>query len=113
MDATRIKQVGGTGDDWRVHLAYDLRACHLIQVHVTDKHTAESLQHFQLQRFDLLIADRGYGYRKNIAYAYQQQNYVILRSKMSLSCLLVAIVDSADVGYPCGEYSIVSAPLAA
>jgi len=44
--------------------AYDLRESRLIQVHVTDKHTAESLQHFQLQRFDLLIADRGYGYQQ-------------------------------------------------
>lgn len=79
VDATRLKQVGGTGDDWRVHSAYDLRASRLLQIVVTDQHTAESLQHFQLQCYDLLIADRGYGYRKNIAYAYQQHAYVILR----------------------------------
>jgi hypothetical protein len=79
VDATRLKECGGTGDDWRVHSDYNLRESLLIQVHVTDKHTAESLQHFQLQRYDLLIADRGYGYRKNIAYAYKQQAYVILR----------------------------------
>jgi hypothetical protein len=88
VDGTRLKQVGGTGDDWRVHSAYDVRASRLIQVHVTDKHTAESLQHFQLQRIDLLIADRGYGYRKNIAYAYQQQAYVILRFVPSTCPLL-------------------------
>jgi hypothetical protein len=88
VDGTRLKQVGGTGDDWRVHSAYDLRVNRLIQVHVTDKHTAESLHHFQLQRFDLLIADRGYGYRKNIAYAYQQQSYVILRFVPSTCPLL-------------------------
>ena len=88
VDGTRLKQMGGTGDDWRVHSAYDLRESRLIQVHVTDKHTAESLQHFQLQRFDLLIADRGYGYRKNIAYAYQQQAYVILRFVPSTCPLL-------------------------
>jgi len=88
VDGTRLKQVGGTGDDWRVHSAYDVRASRLIQVHVTDKHTAESLQHFQLQRFDLLIADRGYGYRKNIAYAYQQQAFVILRFVPSTCPLL-------------------------
>jgi hypothetical protein len=88
VDGTRLKQVGGTGDDWRVHSAYDVRASRLIQVHVTDKHTAESLQHFQLQRFDLLIADRGYGYRKNIAYVYQQQAYGILRFVPSTCPLL-------------------------
>ncbi len=97
VDATRIKQVGGTGDDWRVHSAYDLRASRLIQVHVTDKHTAESLQHFQLQRFDLLIADRGYGYRKNIAYAYKQQAYVILRFVPSTCPLLDRYGQPLDV----------------
>jgi len=88
VDATRLKQIGGTGDDWRAHTAYDLRASCLIQVHVTDKQTVESLQHFQLQRFDLLIANCGYGYRKNITYAYQQQAYVILRFVPSTCPLL-------------------------
>jgi len=37
VDATRLKQRGGTGDDWRAHCAYDLRESRLIQVHVTDK----------------------------------------------------------------------------
>jgi len=97
VDATRLKQVGGTGDDWRVHSAYDLRESLLIQVHVTDKHTAESLQHFQLQRFDLLIADRGYGYRKNIAYACQQQAYVILRFVPSTCPLLDRYGQPLDV----------------
>ena len=97
VDATRLKQVGGTGDDWRVHSAYDVRESRLIQVHVTDKHTAESLQHFQLQRFDLLIADRGYGYRKNIAYAYKQQAYVILRFVPSTCPLLDRYGQPLDV----------------
>jgi hypothetical protein len=97
VDATRLKQVGGTGDDWRVHSAYDLRESLLIQVHVTDKHAAESLQHFQLQRFDILIADRGYGYRKNIAYAYQQQAYVILRFAPSTCPLLDRCLQPLDI----------------
>jgi len=97
VDGTRLKQIGGTGDDWRVHSAYDLRASRLIQVHVTDKHTAESLQHFHLQRFDILIADRGYGYRKNISYAYQQQAYVILRFVPSTCPLLDRYDQPLDV----------------
>ena len=97
VDGTRLKQVGGTGDDWRVHCAYDVRASCLIQVHVTDKHTAESLQHFQLQCFDILIADRWYGYRKNIAYAYQQQAYVILRFVCSACPLIDRYGQSLDI----------------
>jgi hypothetical protein len=97
VDATRLKQRGGTGDDWRVHSAYDLRESLLIHVLVTDKHTAESLQHFQLQCFDLLIADRGYGYRKNIAYAYQQRAYVILRFVPSTCPLLDRYSQPLDI----------------
>lgn len=97
VDATRLKQMGGTGDDWRVHSAYDVRARRLIQVHVTDQHTAESLQHFQVQRYDLLIADRGYGYRKNIAYMYQQQAYGILRFVPSTCPLLDRYGQPLDV----------------
>jgi len=97
VDATRIKEVGGTGDDWHVHSAYDLRASCLIQVHITDQHTAESLQHFHLQPFDLLIADRGYGYRKNIAYAYQQRAYVILRFAPSTCPLLDQRLQPLDI----------------
>jgi Transposase DDE domain len=97
VDATRLKQRGGTGDDWRVHCAYDLRESRLIQILVTDKHTAESLQHFQVQRFDLVIADRGYGYRKNIAYAYQQQAYVLLRFAPSTCPLLERYGQPLDI----------------
>jgi hypothetical protein len=32
IDATRLKEPGGTGDDWRLHTAYDLRAGRLVQV---------------------------------------------------------------------------------
>ena len=97
VDGTRLKEVGGSGDDWRVYSGYDVHASRLIQVHVTDKHTAESLQHFQLRCFDLLIADRGYGYRKNIAYAYQQQAYVILRLVPSTCPLLDRYGQPLDV----------------
>jgi hypothetical protein len=97
VDATRLKQVGGNGDDWRVHSAYDLRESRLIQILVTDQHTAESLQHFRLQHYDLLIADRGYGYRKNIAYAYQQRAYVILRFAPSTCPLLDLRLQPLDI----------------
>jgi hypothetical protein len=74
-----------------------LRESRLIQILVTDKHTAESLEHFQLQHFDLLVADRGYGYRKNIAYAYKQQAYVILRFVPSTCPLLDSYGQLLDV----------------
>src|SRR2546430_6507394 len=37
VDASCLRQPGGTGDDWRLHLAYDLRAGRMHQVCVTDR----------------------------------------------------------------------------
>ena len=31
IDATRLRQIGGTGDEWRVHLAYDLLAGRMVR----------------------------------------------------------------------------------
>ncbi len=61
MDASTLKQIGGTGDDWRLHTGYDLLAGRLDQVHITDRSTGEKLAHFDLQAGDIVVADRGYG----------------------------------------------------
>jgi hypothetical protein len=73
IDATRLAHPGGTGDDWRLHTAYDLLAARLVQVTLTDHHSAESLAYFALDVGDIVVADGGYGYRKHIAAVVQQQ----------------------------------------
>ena len=62
-----------TGDDWRLHTAYDVQAARLVQLTLTDQHGAEGLHHFALQPGDIAVADGGYGYRKHIAAVVQQQ----------------------------------------
>jgi hypothetical protein len=79
VDATRLRQIGGTGDDWRTHLAYDLLAARMSQVVVSDRKGAEQLAHFALQAGDIVVADNGYGYRKHLAYARGQHSDVVLR----------------------------------
>jgi Transposase DDE domain len=37
VDARTLRQPGGTGDDWRLHVAYDFTAGRLEQVRVTDR----------------------------------------------------------------------------
>ena len=44
VDASPLGQPGGPGADWRLHLAYDLLASRMQQVHVTDRHGGE---HFE------------------------------------------------------------------
>jgi hypothetical protein len=79
VDATRLAQLGGSGDDWRVHLVYDLLAARMGQVVVTDQKGAEQLAHFDPQPRDILVGDCGYGYRKNVAFARTQQADSVLR----------------------------------
>ena len=79
VDATRLAQLGGCGDDWRVHLVYDLLAARMGQVVVTDQHGAEHLAHFDPQPGDILVGDCGYGYRKNIAFARTKQADTVVR----------------------------------
>jgi len=79
VDATRLRQPGGCGDDWRVHSGYDLLAGRLSEVTVTDQHTGESLAHFHLQPTDIVVADNGYGYRSNVAIVVKQQADAVLR----------------------------------
>jgi hypothetical protein len=79
IDATRLKEPGGSGDDWRVHLGYDLLAGRLLDVKVSDGHTAEGFTLFVVQAGDLLVADRGYCRRKQLAYVLQAGAQVVVR----------------------------------
>ncbi len=79
IDATHVNQPGGKGGKWRLHQAYDLLSGRLCQITITDRHRAESLEHFALQPGDLVVADQAYGYRSSVAQAQQQQAQVVLR----------------------------------
>jgi len=79
IDATRLRHPGGTGDDWRVHCAYDCTAGRLDEVVVTDQHRAERLAHCTLRPGAIAGADHGEGYRSSVAPAVRQGAEVVLR----------------------------------
>jgi hypothetical protein len=79
VDASTLGQPGGTGDDWRLHLAYDLTVGRMHQVRVTDRHGGEHLAQYTWQAGDVIVADRGYGYRRSVATAVRQQADVVVR----------------------------------
>src|SRR5512132_4217124 len=79
VDASCLGQPGGTGDDWRLHLAYDLMAGRLHQVCVTDRRGGEHLGRYRWQAGEVIVADRGYGYRRSVALAMRQQADVVVR----------------------------------
>jgi hypothetical protein len=73
VDASCLHQPGGTGDDWRLHLAYDLLAGRMHQVGVTDRRGGEHLARDRWQAGAVLVADRGDGDRRSVAMAVRQQ----------------------------------------
>jgi hypothetical protein len=79
VEASCLGQPGGTGDDWRLPLAYDFTAGRLGQVQVTDRRGGEHLGRYQWQRDEVIVADRGYGSRRSVALAVRQHADVILR----------------------------------
>src|SRR5918911_2045922 len=79
VDASTLGQPGGTGDDWRLHLAYDLLAGRMHQVSVTDRHGGEHLERYRWHAGEVIVADRGYGYRRSVATAVRHQADVVVR----------------------------------
>src|SRR5438105_1027170 len=73
VDASCLRQPGGTGADWRLHLAYDLLAGRMHQVCVTDRRGGEHLARYRWLAGEVIVADRGYGYRRSVATRRQQQ----------------------------------------
>ncbi len=79
VDASTLGQPGGTGDDWRLHLAYDFTVGRMSQGRVTDRHGGEHLAQSTWQAGDVIVADRGYGSRRSVATAVRQQADVVVR----------------------------------
>ena len=79
VDATMVGTPGGNGDEWRLHTAYDFSVGRLSEVVLGDRHSGEHLDHYTLQAGDIVVADSGYGYRRNLSTARQAGADVVLR----------------------------------
>ena len=97
IDATRLKEPGGSGDDWRVHLGYDLLAGRLLDVKVSAGHTAQGFTLFALQGGDLVVADRGDCRRKQLAYVLQAGAHLVVRLAVQQGPLLDAHGEPCEV----------------
>jgi hypothetical protein len=79
VDARPLGQPGGTGDDWRLPRAYDFLAGRMHQGCVTDRYGGEHLERYRWHPGEVIVADRGYGYRRSGAPARRQQADVVVR----------------------------------
>lgn len=79
LDATSITRAGKKGSDYRVHLGLDLQSNHIDSIELTSDKKAESLERFKIRPGEILVGDRGYGYRSGLAYAARQGAFFVVR----------------------------------
>ena len=97
VDASMLGQVGQSGDAWRLHLAFDLVAGRVGQVHLTDRYTGERLEHYALLPGDLVLLDAGYGYRSTLVTAQRSGADVLCPFTPSTCPLLSSSGQALDV----------------
>lgn len=79
IDGSTVQVPGAKGTSYRLHLGWDWLTQTIVELRVTDVHTGESLQLYDLQAGDVVIADRGYARLKDLAYVLENEGNVIIR----------------------------------
>jgi IS4 transposase len=100
VDASTVCAPGNTGTDWRIHLGFDLAAFRISDVKLTDVRGGETLKRYSVSPGDVVVGDRGYSRRTDLASVTQKQGDFIVR----LNWACVPLTDQ------CGEpFDIVAA----
>ena len=67
VDASTVNAPGNTGIDWRVHLGFDLGNFQIRDITLTDVRGGEALRRYHIENGDVVVADRGYSRRTDLA----------------------------------------------
>jgi hypothetical protein len=79
VDATRIREPGRAGTEWRVHALVDLEAGALCGLDLTDQHGAESLPRQPFEPGEIAVGDRAHGRRTDLGQLLQRGTDVVVR----------------------------------
>jgi DDE family transposase len=66
VDATVLSQPGSQGSDWRIHLRFNAGEMQVEGLTLTDATCGEGLHHFRFAPGEIVVADRAYGYKKEL-----------------------------------------------
>jgi hypothetical protein len=84
LDGSRLKTPAGSGEDVKMHTAYNLRTGQLESVEVTDRHSAEGVQHVRNMRArDVIVTDAGYQLGSSLQYEQAHGAYGVHRLSAS------------------------------
>jgi hypothetical protein len=79
IDATSISCRGSNNTERRVHLALDLRTNRTTAIDISDRHGGETLERFTFRPGEIVIADRGYAKRKDVAHVSRSGAWFLIR----------------------------------
>jgi len=79
VDGSDIKEPGATGSSWRLHYALELPQLRCVHAEFTTHKQGESLTRFPIREADVVLADRGFGKRKQLAWLIGQKADAIVR----------------------------------
>jgi hypothetical protein len=83
IDATTVTAPGSKGVDWRVHLDFDLGSTAISEIQVTGSEGGESLFRWEFEPGELVVADRGYSRRPELAHLHESGARFIVRLNWS------------------------------
>jgi hypothetical protein len=79
IDATSISCRGSSNTDRRVHLKMDLATNRTTAIELTDRRGGETLERFTFAPGEIVMADRGYGKRKDMARVARAGAHFLIR----------------------------------
>jgi hypothetical protein len=83
VDATTVQEPGAKGISWRVHYAIGLPSLACDEFKVTSPKEGESLEQFSVTPGDIVLGDRAYAYRGQIAYVVRNEGDVVVRTGLT------------------------------
>lgn len=123
IDGTTVEEPGATGTTWRIHYSIQLPSLGCDEVKITGPDVGESFELFNFRRGEIVLGDRGYCRRKDIAHVVACGADVVIRGHLTtlplkdtngdewsilkhLKTLSGAKVGDWDVWFPCNGKTI-------
>jgi hypothetical protein len=83
IDGTTVQEPGAQGTTWRVHYAIRLPSMRCDEFKVTSPKKGESLNNFSVNPGDIVLGDKAYAYRGQIAAVVRNQGHVVVRTGLT------------------------------
>ena len=79
IDGCKVRTPGRKANDYRLHAAFDLAEMRMVDVELTDTKKGESLARHAVCPDEVVLADRGYGKRPQIAQTLSRGAHIVVR----------------------------------